>query len=290
MSQPSPTAPIAGTAAGVPFLAFPPPAATQGKATPLILAWHLMDPPRSEAAFAAALPMNGLHAWRIYLGLPMCGARLPAGGYQALLGLFYQDAVLKGYGPIAQQGASEFPAALAELRRQLGVGDGPIGLVGGSMGSAIAELVLTETAPAAGIKVAAAVLISPIAQLVPMVNAIGRRYNLTYPWPEPALRIAERLDFIARVGDFVRAGQPALRLIVGAKDDGDGFVEPVKRQHAALAERYSDPRRVDLVVVPDMAHALADEPGMEPAPQTPQAVLVDQHATAWFRTHLPGCA
>jgi alpha-beta hydrolase superfamily lysophospholipase len=285
------TTPATGTAAGVPFLAFPPAPGTAPAAAPMIVAWHLMDPPRSEAAFAAAVPMKDLPAWRIYLGLPLCGARLPQGNPEALMRLFYEDAVLKGYQPIAQQGAAEFPAALTEIRRQLGLGGplGPLGLVGGSMGSAIAQLVLTETAPAAGIKIAAAVLLSPIAQLHPMVGAIGRRYNVTYPWSEAALRFAERLDFVARASDFVRAGQPAVRLIVGANDDRDGFIEPVKRLHSALAERYSDPTRVDLIVVPGMAHALAEEPGIAPAPQTPHAAAVDQHTTAWFRAHLRGC-
>ncbi len=159
----------------------------------------------------------------------MCGTRLPPGGPEALMRLFYQDAVLKGYQPIANQGAAEFPSALREARERLGLDDGPVALVGGSMGSIIAELVLTESAPAAGIEVAAAVLICPVAQLHPMVDAIGRRYNVTYPWTPEAMRVAERLDFVARADDIVRAGQPAIRLIVGAEDDREGFIEPALR-------------------------------------------------------------
>jgi hypothetical protein len=37
--------------------------------------WHLMDAPRSEAAMAAAVPLDGLDAWRVYFGLPDTGAR-----------------------------------------------------------------------------------------------------------------------------------------------------------------------------------------------------------------------
>ncbi len=297
MSEPRSVVPITGVAAGVPFFAVPPlappdvAAASGGQpAAPVIVAWHLMDPPRSEAAFASALPMNGLSAWRIYLGLPLCGARLPPGGTEALLRLFYQDAVLNGYGPIADQGAAEFPAALRELRQRLGLADGPIGLVGGSMGSIIAALVLTETAPAAGIAVAAAVLISPVTRLQPMVDAIGRRYKVTYPWRPEAMPIASRLDFVARADEIVRARQPAIRLIVGAEDDRDGFLEPARRLQSELAGRYDDPSRVDLVVVPGMGHALADEPGIEPAPQTVHAAAVDRDTVAWFRAHLPGSA
>jgi pimeloyl-ACP methyl ester carboxylesterase len=139
-----------------------------------------MDPPRTEAAFAAALPLAGLDAWRIYLGLPMCGSRLPAGGQDELMRLGYADAVLKLQGPIAAQGAEEFPAAFAELRDKLDLGAAPLGLLGGSMGSAVAQLVLTETGPSAGVRARAAVLVSPIVQLRPAVDATGRRFGVTY--------------------------------------------------------------------------------------------------------------
>src|SRR5664279_4619823 len=98
--------PVSGVAAGVPFLAFPP-AMDRRPDTPVVIAWHLMDPPRSEAAFAAALPLEGLNALRIYLGLPMTGARVPAGGAEEVLRLGYQDAVMNLQGPIADQGARE---------------------------------------------------------------------------------------------------------------------------------------------------------------------------------------
>jgi hypothetical protein len=36
--------------------------------------------------------------------------------------------------------------------------------------------------------------------------------------------------------------------------------------------------------VPDLAHPLADEPGIEPAPQGPTAKVVDDAITQWLRT------
>jgi hypothetical protein len=45
---------ISGTAAGVPFTALPPAGAVDGPA-PLIVTWHMLDAPRTDAAFAAAL-------------------------------------------------------------------------------------------------------------------------------------------------------------------------------------------------------------------------------------------
>jgi hypothetical protein len=276
---------IVGTAAGVPFLAVPPETAPR-PGTPVVVAWHLMDPPRTEAAFAAALPLRGLNAWRVYLGLPLCGARLPAGGAEELTRLGYEDAVLNLQGPIVSGAAEEFPAALAAVRAQLGLGRGPVALVGGSAGAAVAQLVLAETGPAADIETRAAVLISPMTQLRPVVDAVGRRFGVDYRWREESLRVAQRLDFVSRSAELAAAGQPAIRLVVGAEDDAEGFLGPARRLRDALAGQYDDAARVDLAVVPGMGHALADEPGIEPAPQTAPAAAVDRLAVEWLRSHL----
>jgi hypothetical protein len=53
--------PITGLAAGVPFTALPPTVIVDGPA-PLVSAWHMLDPPCTDAAFAAALPLTGVPA------------------------------------------------------------------------------------------------------------------------------------------------------------------------------------------------------------------------------------
>ena len=281
-TPPATAIPLTGAAAGVPFLAFPPDSGPRADA-PIVVAWHLMDPPRTEAAFAATLPLDGLDAWRIYLGLPMCGSRSPAGGFDELMRLAFQDAVLNLHGPVATQGAGEFPAALAELRSILDLGDGPLGLLGGSMGAAIAQTVLADGAFA----VAAAVLVSPLVQLQSVVDAMSRRYDVTYEWSAASLAVARRLDFVARTEEIASHGQPAVLLVVGADDDEAGFHRPAAGLHESLAARYADPSRTALVTIPGMAHALAPEPGVEPAPQTPHAAEVDRQAVAWLQHHLP---
>jgi pimeloyl-ACP methyl ester carboxylesterase len=273
--------PLTGRAAGVPYLAVPP-SGTPAPDAPVVFAWHLMDAPRTEAAFAAALPLAGLPAWRIYLGLPMFGARQPEGGLDEVFRLASIDAVRNVYQPIMAQVIEEFPAALAELRERLGLGSGPVALVGGSAGSAAALIVLVE----AGIPVDAAVLVSPVVALRPVIEANGRQFGVTYPWDEESGRYADRLDFVARADEIAAAGQPALRFVVGAEDDRAGFREPAERLRAALAERYADPSRVDLIMIPGMGHALAEEPGVEPAPQTSHAAAVDRQAVDWLRLHL----
>ena len=270
-----------GVAAGVPYLAVPP--LTPRPDAPVVLAWHLMDPPRTEAAFAAALPLSGLDAWRVYLGLPLSGARLPAGGDEEIGRLGFADAVLELHGPIVLGAAAELPAALAALRAELDLGDGPLALVGGSSGSAVAQLVLAE----AGLPVRAAVLVSPVAQLRRMVDAIAVEYGFSYPWAPAGLAVADRLDFVARAADTAGTGQPAVLIVVGADDSAAAVGDPAAALRAALTAVYDDPARVALETVPGMGHALADEPGVEPAPQTPQAASVDRLAVTWLQTHLP---
>jgi hypothetical protein len=51
----------------------------------------------------------------------------------------------------------------------------------------------------------------------------------------------------------------------------------------ALSARGVD---AELVEVPGMEHALAEEPGLEPAPQTPQAATVDATLVEWFGRQL----
>ena len=80
------TAPLTGTTSnGVPYLAVPP--ASDAATAPVIILWHLMDAPRSEAAFAAALPLDGLDAWKVYLGLPTFGTRSLPGGVDEVMRL-----------------------------------------------------------------------------------------------------------------------------------------------------------------------------------------------------------
>lgn len=264
-------APVTGTAAGVPFLALPP---ESGRAdAPIVVAWHLMDPPNTELAFAAAMPLAGLDAWRIYLGLPMSGRRMPAGGQDEIMRLGYEDAVLNLHGPVATQAAAEFPAALAELREQLKLGDGPLALLGGSAGAAVAQLVMLES----GVRVTAAVLVSPVTRLRNLVDALGEQYGFQYPWQPESLEVAGRMDFVARASEYTDA--PPIRLVVGAEDHPSGIVEPAQELHAVLPSS-------DLVLVDGMAHELAEAPGDDPGPQTPAAAESDRLAVEWFQRHL----
>ncbi len=273
--------PITGQAAGVPFIAVPPTNSPRESA-PIVGAWHLMDPPRTEAAFAAALPLDGLDAWRIYLGLPMTGSRTPAGGPEEIMRLGTEDPVLYLFEPIIVGAAAEFPSALRALREQLGMRSDVIGLLGGSAGSSVAQVVLAE----GDIPIKVAVLVSPMTQLRPVIDANAKRFGMSYPWADQSNAVADRLDFVARAGEIAkRQDEPPIMMIVGEADD-EALRQAAAEEHAALNGAYSDPGRVRLVTIAGMPHALADEPGIEPAPPNANAAEVDRFAVQWFREHL----
>ncbi len=263
------SAQIQGVAAGVPFVALPP--ADASAAAPLVVTWHLMDAPRSEAAMAAALPMAGLRAWRVYFGLPMSGARMPEGGFDEFFRLASADYVLNVAEPVTAQAADEFPAALTELRSQLSLAEGPVGVAGGSAGATIALEVLARSE----VSIDAAALVSPVTQLAPAVAANERRFGVTYEWSERSRAVAGNYDFVRRCGEL----DANVLLVVGEHDD-IAFREPAAALHEVLGERSR------LVTVPGMEHALAEEPGLDAAPQTPHAAVVDAEFTAWFARHL----
>lgn len=266
---------ITGTAAGVPFVARPP-SGGERPGAPVVVAWHLLDSPRTEAAFAAAVPLEGLDAWRVYLGLPMCGARLPAGGYAEVQRRAFADPVEQLYRQVVDGAAAEFPAAFAEVRERLGIDAGPVGVMGGSMGGLVAQTVLAGGAA----DVRAAVLLNPVVRVRDTIDGLSKVFGRAYDWPAGAAAFAERADFVARAGELTSA---ALLFVTGEEDFPEAIVRPVG---IAVDEVRRRGATVEWRTVPGMGHALAEEPGVDPAPQTAHAAEVDALAAAWFTKHL----
>jgi hypothetical protein len=74
---------------------------------------------------------------------------------------------------------------------------------------------------------------------------------------------------------MANAWRVAKRLVATAPRRGDAVVRSVASASKAV-----------LVRIPDMAHALADEPGLAPAPRTASAAAVDRALADWLRSHL----
>jgi len=269
-----PTEPVTGTAAGVPYTALPP---HDGGPAPLLVAWHMMDAPCTDAAFAAALPLHDVPAWRVYLGMPWTGRRPhPAGPDEAAA-----DPVRNYLRPVIGQAVAEFPDALAALRRDLPVEDAPLAVVGGSLGGAVALTVLAD----ATVPIAAAAIVNAAVRARTVVDLFTERTGRAYEWADDTVADADRLDFVARAAAIAaRTPQPAL-LVVSGEEDFPTFRPDATALVAALRQRYDSPETVALASIPGLAHPLAERPGEEPAPQIPAAKHVDAEITAWLRRH-----
>ncbi|MFC7326240.1 alpha/beta hydrolase [Marinactinospora rubrisoli] len=271
--------PLAGTAAGVPYLAIPP--AHHVESAPMIVGLHAFEPPRSEAALAGTLPMAALTAWRFYLGLPLFGARLPEGGVAEVNRLGQSDYLIELYGPVIEQAAAELARAVAELRATFPVADGPIGLMGVGAGGAAALLALAENR----LPIGAMGVVNPIVAPAPVLAARERRLGVTYRWTAQSRDVATWLDFTARSGDLTRqTPRPPLLIVTGGQDEvirpdrGEALYRALAPHHHAQTLRH--------IVIPDLAHTMGPEPGLEPGPPTPGSVLADRALTEWFHLHL----
>jgi pimeloyl-ACP methyl ester carboxylesterase len=265
--------PITGTAAGVPYTALAPDAETDA----LIVTWHMLDAPRSNAAFAAALPLSGVPAWRVHLGMPYCGARMVDGSMDKGIELMREDPVLSYAAAFVEQAVSEFPAALAEARAQLGIGDGFLGVLGGSLGGMVVlrNLALHE------IPIKAAALVNPAVRVRSMITLIEGVTGRPYSWNAESAAAADLLDFASHANDVVAAQAPVL--LVSGENDFPDFRVDADKLITTLSERGL---AAELTTVPGLAHPLADEPGIEPSPQWATTKIVDEAITQWFLRHL----
>ncbi|REE97563.1 alpha/beta hydrolase [Thermomonospora umbrina] len=271
MSADRMTTPRTGTAADASYLALPPTAVDARPAGPtrLVVAWHGFGPPRTPPALASAMPMTGVPTWRVYLHLPAPEGALPPAGLGG-------DAAVEEYGDAVEAAAARFPEALAEIRGQLGLVEGPVGLTGFSAGATVAMLVLAS----GEVPVSAAAFVSPIIAPARTMSEVVKETGRTYAWSERSRAAADRLDLAARAGEIAGRGTPML--LVGGSRDRLVRAPELTRLRDRLAEHGAD---VELATF-RMAHSLTEEPGVEALPPQAEAVSVDGALTDWFREHL----
>ncbi|MFF5261910.1 alpha/beta hydrolase [Actinomadura viridis] len=268
--------PVSGTAAGTAYLALPPTAVDARPAGPtrLVLAWPGFDPPRTATALATAVPLTGVPTWRVYLDLPTPEG-VPAGGLDSAALL--DGPGVAAYAAAVERAVDDLPAVLADLRRDLDLEEGPVGLAGFSAGASVALLAMARGA----VPVTAAALVTPVLSPDRSATSLERVAGRQRDWDAATERLAERLDLSARAGEVAAQGTAVL-LIAGAHDR---VVEPTEitdlrdslRTHGAGAVEAATFR---------MEHALAAAPGIEAQPPTIEAVRVDGVLNDWFRERL----
>ncbi|RFS87137.1 hypothetical protein D0T12_02490 [Actinomadura spongiicola] len=265
--------PVHGTAAGDAYIALPPTAvdATVKGSTRLIVAWPGFDPPRTASALAAAVPMTGVPVWRVYLDLP---GRSPGGlGSGAIL----ETETIETYCAAVESAVERLPAALADIRRDLGLADGPVALAGFSVGGAAALLAVARDA----VPVTALALVTPVVSPSRAARAVEKRSGRDRTWSDSATALADGLDLGSLAENL--AGRNVATLLIGGAQDrvvpaGDiTSLRDALRQHGTGSVESTTFR---------MGHALAAEPGTEARPPITEAVRVDGALTDWFRTRL----
>jgi dienelactone hydrolase len=264
------------TANGVPFVALPPEGGRQ--ATGVVILWHGADPPRTEEALAAAVPLRELPAWRIYLGLPLSGQRLPEGGVDEIMRRGREDAVSLLFQPMIEGAVAELPAALDEVRTQLGIDAAlPLGIFGFSVGGAAALLAVSRRV----LPLKAAVTFGAVPDVPALVDVAAAFFQSAYKWTGGRLALARGVSTVQRGAELAKSGA-AILLGVGAADP-----YPARGPAEQLATAINSAGgKAELRTIPDLAHGFVDEPGSAAVPQGPQAKAVDELATEWFLRHL----
>ena len=107
-----------------------------------------------------------------------------------------------------------------------------------------------------------------------------------------ALEQGEPFGIVLRDDEGARSVGCTARVddVVERFDDGRMNIVVSGEAPFKVLDRFESPEypagEVELISVPDLAHPLADEPGLEPAPQLPTARVVDQILAQWYLRQL----
>jgi dienelactone hydrolase len=220
-----------------------------------------------------ALPLDDVPAVKVYLGLPLFGARLPAGGAAELGRRQSTDFASLLFEPSVLGAAQELPAVLKalEARGCLKAGD-RIGLFGFSAGGAAVLYALAERA----VLVSAAVTVNASTGLKASVSALERATKQPYAWTAVARDVATRSNAIGRAKEIATGAPPPALLIVHGMNDATLTPQVAIALHDALAPYYakaSAESRLRLDLVPGMTHAWAD---------ADETVILRKSIAEWF--------
>ncbi|MBV8884034.1 MAG: prolyl oligopeptidase family serine peptidase [Chroococcidiopsidaceae cyanobacterium CP_BM_RX_35] len=287
--------------AGVPIVLHPP--TNSSLPAPLIILWHGFGIPNSEEMLSQTLPLEEVQAWKAYLGLPLFGKRLPAGGMEEIMQRQFGDYVLQLLLPVCEQAMQELPNVVQALRSQLGIPEQTgIGLFGFSAGGFATLLSLLESS----LPITTVVLAGVTKDLVSAVDTFERgmkQHYLTmkeqfpwmedlhtqYHWTQASEAAKQRLDFVARAFELQeRKPMPAILFVHGSQDKTYP-VSNIQQLYAALAPHYeqaNQTERLSMRIFEHLGHQLDLETAKN-SPNLQQDMNQLQKVVAtWFSQHL----
>ncbi len=249
-------------------------------AAPPIVLWHGFGPPAGEEALMSLLPLDEVPAVKVYLGLPMFGARAPADPGEVARRQA-EDLATGVFEPVVMGAAHELPRVLDALRRKGCLQRGQaIGLFGFSAGGAATLYALAERE----VPVQAAVVLSASTGLSASVAAYERALGKTFAWTPRARALARRSDAVVRAADIAAGTPPPALLIVHGAQDTMLDDKGVHALHRALVPHYAAaPDRLQLSIVEDLPHAIRTA-------EDAASAIPRRGRPAWARARAPGTA
>jgi pimeloyl-ACP methyl ester carboxylesterase len=240
---------------------------------PPILLWHGFGTPASEADLQKALPLADVPAVKVYLGLPLFGARAPAAGEPSVAQRQQEDYGTRIFEPVVMGAAKELPAVVKALRaRKCLRANEPIGLFGFSAGGAAVLFALAEHK----VPVRVAVTVNAPVGLEAAIDALERATKQPYVWTPTTRRLEERSDFVRRASD-IATYRPALLLFHGADDTVVGPDGAASLRVALRPYYQADPDQLQLVIAPGVAHDWTEQHALE---------ILRASVSDWFNRNL----
>lgn len=222
---------------------------------PPIILWHGFGPPADERALMAALPLDEVPAVKIYLGLPLFGARSPAGGTAELIRRQTEDVASLVFEPVVMGAARELPAVLDALHARHCLAPGAkIGLFGFSAGGAAALVALAQR----DANVGAAVTLNASTGLSASIAAFERATQHPYTWTPRSRLLAQRSDAVRHSAQIAAGNPPVALLLIHGADDQTVAPSAAVNLYDALHPYYRRERvesRLRLNIVPRLSHS-----------------------------------
>jgi dienelactone hydrolase len=287
--------------AGVPVVLRSPTSTDQP--APLIVLWHGFGIPNSEEVLAETFPLESVQAWKAYVGLPLFGKRLPAGGIEELMRRQISDYVLELLLPVVEQAMQELPVVVQSLQERFYINsDTGIGLFGFSAGALAALLTLAESQLSVNTAVLAGVgkdleayvggyewacneYFPTLKEQFPWIEEKHKKYH----WSKESEAAKQRLDFMVRAQDIAKRNPlPALLFVHGAQDEIFS-VDDTQKLYTEMQPHYEQAQaseRLSIQVFKHLRHQI-DLKAAEASPEISEDIAELQNTvTHWFSKHI----
>ena len=183
---------------------------------PPIVLWHGFGPPASEVDLMKALPLDEVPSVKVYLGLPLFGARAPASAEESLARRQAEDYGSRIFEPVVLGAAHELPAVVAALRQMKCLGDEDhVSLFGFSAGGAAVLSALIESR----VPVRSAIVINAPLGLNASIEALESATRHPYVWTRRTRDLALRTDAIRHATEIASSNPPPRLLLINGADD-----------------------------------------------------------------------